>query len=456
MRLSPIPASADLLRKYGDARVPRYTSYPTAPHFGPAVDEARYRAWLGEVAVDSLSLYVHVPFCERLCWYCGCHMQVARNYGPVREYVRVLGLEIERVAGAMNARPPVRHLHWGGGSPNRIGAEDFSGLMRSLRGRFAFAPDAEVAIEIDPRTVHDDQIAAYGESGVTRASLGLQDFTPEVQKAINRIQSFEQVAHVAERLRAAGVAGLNFDLMYGLPHQGVDEALRSVDLALSLAPDRFAVFGYAHVPWMKKHQELIETAALPDANVRRASAERIAERLTGAGYVQIGLDHYARPDDPMALALAAGELRRNFQGYTTDESEVLIGLGASAIGSLPQGYVQNEADIRKYEERVRRGELAAVRGIPVSEEDRLRRGIIERLMCDNRLDLDRVCSEHGADPERFAAELAALDDMARDGILVRDGNRIEITAVGQPYSRTVAAVFDAYLNRTQGRHSLAV
>ncbi len=445
------------MQKYGGRNVPRYTSYPTAPHFSEAVDAGNYKQWLTELtSEDALSLYLHVPFCDVLCWYCGCATQVARNYGPVAEYARILEREIATVSRYLRSPGPVRHLHWGGGSPNRLNAADFYSLMSLLQCNFPFADDAELAIEIDPRTLDDSQIDAYVRSGINRVSLGLQDFTPKVQKSINREQPFELVEQRVQALRAAGIEKLNFDLMYGLPYQSAPDAEHSVALALSLEPSRIAVFGYAHVPWMRKHQKLIPESALPGTLERREQAELMARRIQDAGYVRIGLDHFARPDDPMALAASAGTLRRNFQGYTTDDANALIGFGASSIGALPQGYIQNIPDARLYEKSVRETGFAVARGIALNDSDRLHRRIIEKLMCDERVDLAETCAEHGVELKDVRFDSAALAEMRSESLIEWDGRRIEMTPEGRPYIRVVAALFDAYLATGKARHSGAV
>ncbi|HLB80180.1 MAG TPA: oxygen-independent coproporphyrinogen III oxidase [Dongiaceae bacterium] len=442
----------EMLLRY-DAPVPRYTSYPTAPHFHAGVDAETYREWLGRLGDgDTLSLYLHVPFCAEMCWYCGCHTKVVRQYRPVGEYARLLEREVALVAAAIPARPAVRHVHWGGGTPNMLSAADFAEVMSAIAGHFHLAADAEVAVEIDPRTLTDDRAAAMAAAGVTRASLGVQDFNPDVQAAVNRVQPFELVRTVVQRLHAAGIHRINFDLMYGLPRQTVEHVARTVDLAAELAPDRLAVFGYAHVPWMKTHQRMIDEAALPGAAERLAQAEAAAARLVGHGYRRIGLDHYARPDDAMTRALDEGRLRRNFQGYTTDPSSALLGFGASAIGALVEGYVQNAVPLRAYGEAVRDGRLAVTRGVRATADDRLRGAVIERLMCDLAVDLTNL----GVEPDAFAAELSALAPMRRDGLVEIDGGRLRVTEPGRPLVRTVCAAFDRYLQTGKARHSRAV
>ncbi len=436
-----------------DARVPRYTSYPTAPHFHDGIGVAEYREWLARLDAESaVSLYFHVPFCTRMCWYCGCHTRVVERYEPITEYVEVLAREIELVAEAIADRPLVSHVHWGGGTPTMLSSAHFGALMSDLARRFRFAGDVEIAVEIDPRTLDGDKVAALADRGVTRASLGIQDITPAVQRAVNRVQPFEMVAVAVAALRRAGITQINFDLMYGLPTQTVDDVIATVDRVVELAPDRLAVFGYAHVPWMKTHQRMINEADLPDGPARWAQSEAAAERLVGHGYRRIGLDHFAAPGDAMTVAVDNGELRRNFQGYTTDRAEALIGFGASAIGALADGYVQNAVPFGQYADDIGVGRLAVRRGIALTADDRLRRAVIERLMCDLAVDLGNL----GADPDGFADELARLAAMEADGVVEINDGRVRVTEAGRPLLRSVCAVFDRYLDSGVGRHSRAV
>ncbi len=445
-----------LLERY-DRRVPRYTSYPTAPHFHAGVSADTYRRWLSKIDGETaLSLYFHVPFCHEMCWYCGCHTKIVRRYRPVGDYASVMAAEIALTAAEIPVAAPVTHIHWGGGTPTILSPEDFTRLMARVRELFSLAPDAEIAVEMDPRTVTADRIAALAAAGVNRASLGVQDLNDHVQKAIHRIQPYEMNADVVQRLRDAGITGLNFDLMYGLPRQTVADVNRTVDLAVRLRPERVAVFGYAHVPWMKTHQKMIAEADLPDAAERFEQAEAAAARLVGHGYRRIGLDHFALATDPMSIALEQGRLRRNFQGYTTDRAKALIGFGASSIGALPQGYVQNAVPLRQYAEAVQDGRLPIVKGIALQDEDRMRRDIIEQLMCALEVDLDRIARDYGKDVRHFAGELAELLPMARDGLAEIDGARVRISEFGRPLMRTVCAVFDRYLAAGTARHSKAV
>jgi oxygen-independent coproporphyrinogen-3 oxidase len=446
----------ELLAKY-HCPVPRYTSYPTAPHFHAGIGPQDYRSWLAALPAElPLSLYLHVPFCQELCWYCSCHTTVARRYGPIGGYLEVLGREIELVVEALGALHAVSHIHLGGGTPTMLAPRDLALLGLGLRTHFALLGDAEVAVEIDPRTLTLATVDALVAIGVTRASLGVQDVNPEVQRAINRCQPFEVTERAVGWLHEAGIPAINFDLMYGLPHQTVDRVLRSVEAALSLRPARLALFGYAHVPWMKRHQRLIDEATLPGPLERAAQLKAAAARLGDAGYVAIGLDHFALPDDALALARREGRLRRNFQGYTTDIAPVLVGLGASAISSLPQGYVQNAVPISAYRHAIKDGRLAVARGIAHRAEDRLRGAIIERLMCDLEVDLDAVCGRFGWPAHLLQPDLEALAPLAADRLIEISGHAIRVTPRGRPFVRVACAVFDRYLDDGAGRHSSAV
>ncbi len=446
----------DLLERYG-AAVPRYTSYPTAPHFHEGIDAGVYADWLSALDEgDSLSLYLHVPFCAELCWYCGCHTKVVNQYRPIAGYVDLLAAEIDLVAAAAPNRPRVSHIHWGGGTPTMLSSPDFARLMQQLRRRFSLSEGTEVAVEIDPRNFTARKAGALAKAGVTRASLGVQDLNPEVQAAINRIQPYDMTARAVDWLREAGIATINFDLMYGLPRQTLKGVLHSLDLAAGLAPDRIALFGYAHVPWMKRHQRLIDEAELPDPADRFAQAEAAARRLVEKGYRRIGLDHFARPQDSLAKAAASGQLHRNFQGYTTDGASTLLGFGASAIGSLAEGYVQNTVPFRDYAETIGRGALAVTRGVALSQEDRCRREIIERILCDLAVDLTAVSRRYPELQMDFDADLKALAPMMHDGLLQIDGPRLTVTEAGRPFLRSVCAGFDGYLGKGTARHSQAV
>ncbi|MGE4372022.1 MAG: oxygen-independent coproporphyrinogen III oxidase [Xanthobacter sp.] len=454
-----------LLTRYGQP-VPRYTSYPTAPHFTPQVDAATYADWLAALPADAaVSVYIHVPFCAELCLYCGCQTAVVRRREPVEAYARRLMQEIDLVAARLPHRLTLTHLHFGGGTPTMLEGEDFAAIMGRLRSVFRFSPDAEIAIEIDPRVTGPDKVAILAREGFNRASLGVQDFNLDVQKAIGRMQSEEETAAVAQALRAAGVPSINLDLMYGLPHQDAASVRHTVEAALELKPDRIAVFGYAHVPWMKKHQKLIAETALPGPQERLEQAELVSSLLTEHGYAAIGLDHFARADDEMAHKAHEGTLKRNFQGYTTDSAPVLLGFGASAIGAMPQGYVQNIPSTPLWHQALEEGRLPIARGLAITDEDRLRRAVIERLMCDLKVDLAAVAAQHGAAPDHFAPELEHLAPLEADGLVRQagpDGLILEVPEEMRAFTRVVCAVFDTYLTRARAqeperkRHAAAV
>jgi oxygen-independent coproporphyrinogen III oxidase len=446
----------ELVARYSNP-IPRYTSYPTAPHFTPGINTDIYAEWLQAVpAVEELSLYLHVPFCSELCLYCGCHTTVARTYAPIAAYVELLEHEIALVGARLGTPREVSHIHWGGGTPTILSAEDLLKISRTLRHWFAVGSNAEIAVEIDPRTLGREQVNALAAMGVNRVSLGVQDFNETVQRTVNRIQSYEQTAKVADRLRQAGITALNLDLMYGLPYQTVDSVVRSVSRALELKPDRIALFGYAHVPWMKRHQALLPENHLPDSAERLAQMHSASETICDAGYIAIGLDHFARPEDSLSSSLSKGSLHRNFQGYTTDAAQTLIGFGTSSIGKFPQGYVQNAPTTVAYRDAIVAGHLATARGIAVTAEDRLRHAIIERLMCDLAVDLAAVAAAHGRDANVFAAEIKLVDALAQDGLAVRDGYRITVPAAVRPFVRSVCAIFDQYFSPAAARHSRAI
>ncbi len=447
------------IAQYAELRVPRYTSYPPAPRFAAEVDGERYGDWLAELPEDAaLSLYLHVPFCKKVCWYCACNMKLAAREDPVRAYGAVLQREIALVAGRLPGRMAVASVHWGGGTPTSMPLDALAALMTELRAAFALAPDAEVAFELDPRTFAAEAAPALAAMGATRASLGVQEFDPKVQAAVNRIQPYDVVRATVERLRAVGIGSINFDLMYGLPFQTEETLARTVAQTAGLRPDRVALFGYAHVPWMAKNQRMVPEAALPGAAERFAQAEAAARLLVEHGYERIGLDHFALPDDAMAVAARAGTLARNFQGYTVDGADALIGLGATSISALPQGYVQNITETGAYSRAVTEGHLPVARGYALAGEDRLRRAVIERLMCDLAVDLDAVARAHGYAPGHFAPELARCGQFVEDGLARVEGSLLTVPEAGRAALRVVASLFDQHLAPEGGqrRHAVAV
>ncbi|MDR4307147.1 oxygen-independent coproporphyrinogen III oxidase [Chelatococcus sambhunathii] len=435
---------------------PRYTSYPTAPQFGPSVGPREHGAWLRELAGTSapISLYLHVPFCRSICHYCACTTKATRRDEPIVAYADRLRREIELVADRAG-RLPVSHIHWGGGTPNLLPPDIFDGLVGDLRERFDVRPDAEHAIELDPRWVTREGARRLKASGVTRASLGVQDFDAAVQHAIGRPQPFETVRSGTEALRAAGVAALNFDLMYGLPQQTMRSVRATAQLAASLGPDRIALFGYAHVPWFRANQRLIEEAALPDPSARLDLAETAREALQAEGYAPVGIDHFAKPDDALHCAARDGGLRRNFQGYTTDRSQILIGMGPSAVGKLPQGYVQNASDVAAWSRAIDSSGLGTAKGVALTAEDRARAAVIEAIMCGFETDLAQAARTYGLDPRIFVDDLAKLASLVDQEFVRIQGWKVEILRDGPALARIVASAFDAYLG-AGARHSLAL
>jgi oxygen-independent coproporphyrinogen-3 oxidase len=437
--------------------VPRYTSYPTAPHFSAAVDGDSYRSWLTALPREAtLSLYLHIPFCTQLCFYCGCHTKAVLRRDPVDAYARRLIEEIALVGRYAGGRKVV-HLHWGGGTPSILGADWLRTIATALADTFDLGPVREHAIELDPRYLTPTLARALADIGVDRASFGVQDFNPEVQRAVGRWQPFAIVDRAVSLLADGGLDRINLDLMYGLPKQDVADVEATARHAHALRPRRLAVFGYAHVPWMKPNQRLIEETALPGAQARLMQAETVHRTLLELGYQPIGLDHYARADDELATAARSGRLHRNFQGYTVDAADVLIGLGASAIGRLPNGFVQNAPDIGGYGRAIESGRLATARGIAILASDRLRGRIIERLMCDLMVRIDEIVEADGtAAREDFSDALMELAPLVDQGIVSIDGGRIAMTEKGRPLVRLVASAFDTYLSAGRARHSPAV
>ncbi|NBB52428.1 oxygen-independent coproporphyrinogen III oxidase [Rhizobium sp. CRIBSB] len=444
-------------RDHAGRNLPRYTSYPTAAGFQPVADDRIAHEWLGQVQPSqTLSAYVHVPFCRRLCWYCGCHTTVVHDYERVGAFNAVLGDEIDLWQRATPAHAGLAHLHFGGGSPNALDPEAFIALVHRLSAAFGLRPGSEVAAELDPGQLSDAFIDAAGRAGVTRASLGVQTFDPDVQRRVNRVQPFDQVAAVTARLRSAGIGAVNFDMMYGLPGQTADSVADSMRACLSLDPDRVAVFGYAHVPWMKRHQVMIRDADLPDIEARWAQAEAADEVLLSAGYVRLGLDHYARPGDPLADAAASGRLRRNFQGYTDDPAPVLIPIGPSSIGRLAGGFVQNAPATDVWSRAIRDGRLPTARALGLTPDDALRAEVIERLMCDLGVDVGAICVRHGFGVAWLDEAIGAARSLEGDGLCRVTGRQVTVSPDAHRMMRVVASCFDAHLPGNAARHAKAV
>ncbi len=447
----------EVVRRYA-APVPRYTSYPTANHFKAVVGPGEQSRWLAGVGESAkVSLYVHIPFCHTLCWYCACTTKMTRRPEPVRRYLVALEQEIDRVAEQLahgkSRGHKITHMHWGGGSPSLLDPDSIRRLGAALRTRFDLAEDMEFAVEVDPREITAEQVAAFAEIGVNRVSLGVQDFNQKVQDAINRQQSFELTRDIIEQFRARGVASVNIDLVYGLPHQTVDSVKETIAQVLQLEPDRIAIFGYAHLPSRVTHQRLIDESALPGIDERFAQSNALAHAVTHHGYRAVGLDHFARASDTMA----SRPVTRNFQGYTTDAADVLIGLGASAISSFPEGYAQNAVAVGDYERRIAQGGSGTARGLVLSEDDKVRAKVIERLMCDFTFSARDLLATFGEAARPVVEEAADIADLERDGIVTRTADGFELTRLGLPLVRTVCARFDSWLGgHAMRRHALAV
>ncbi|WP_135076867.1 oxygen-independent coproporphyrinogen III oxidase [Terasakiella sp. SH-1] len=447
---------AEKSEKY-DLRVPRYTSYPTSPHFQETDTDQDYRDWLGKLDPKAgVSLYIHVPFCDSMCSFCGCYTKIVKRYDPVSEYLEYVHKEIDLLAAALPARMTAKHVHWGGGSPTMLKAEDWKSIIDKLKDVFDIDDSSELAVELDPRTATEDYVKAIAAAGINRASIGVQDFHEEVQVAINRVQPFETTKQVVEWLKKYGITSINFDLLYGLPFQTTERVTDMVEKAVSLGPKRFAVFGYAHVPWMKSHMKLIPEEALPNAMERWEQMEAAAQKLEELGFVKIGLDHYAREDDEMTIAMREERLHRNFQGYTVDNNPVMLPLGASSIGQTPLGYVANVQPLRDYKRMIDAGILPVGRTRDLSSEDILRREVIEQIMCNMKVDLAAMCNKHNVAEDFFADEIKRLQPLVEDEICTLDNHVLSLPEEGRPLMRMVAATFDTYLQQGQKKHSRAV
>ncbi len=447
---------AEKAEKY-DLRVPRYTSYPTSPHFLETQTDGEYRNWLANLDPNvGVSLYIHVPFCDSMCSFCGCYTKIVKRYAPVSDYLNYVHKEIDLLAAALPARMTAKHVHWGGGSPTMLKAEDWKSIIDKLKSVFDIDDSSELAVELDPRTATEEYVKAIAEAGINRASIGVQDFHEEVQVAINRVQPFEVTQQVVNWLKKYGITSINFDLLYGLPFQTTERVIDMVDRAVSLGPKRFAVFGYAHVPWMKSHMKLIPEEALPNASERWEQMEAAAKRLEEHGFVKVGLDHYAKPDDEMTKAMQKNRLHRNFQGYTVDNNPVMLPLGASSIGQTPDGYVANVQPLRDYKRMIDDGQLPIGRTRALTAEDIMRREVIEQIMCNMKVDLRAICEKYNVPADYFAEEENNLRPLIEDTICTLKEGVLTLPEEGRPLMRLIAATFDTYLQKGQKKHSRAV
>jgi oxygen-independent coproporphyrinogen-3 oxidase len=447
---------AQLVRKY-DRPGPRYTSYPTAAQFQAGYTPADYAAAAADSNADPcpapLSLYVHIPFCATVCHYCACTKVITANRARAVEYLAFLEAEIDRQAPLFDPDREVLQLHLGGGSPTYLTTGQIATLLRRLQARFPFAPGErlEAALEIDPRTVGRADLGALRDLGFNRVSFGVQDIDPLVQRAVNRVQPLELTRATLEAARAAGYGSISVDLIYGLPLQSTESFSRTLDAVIAMAPDRISVFNYAHLPHLFKGQRRMRAEDLPAPEVKLEILGMTCARLTDAGYLYIGMDHFARPGDTLARALQDGSLTRNFQGYSACGHCDVVGLGMSSISQVGSDYAQNARDLGEYQRRISAGGLATARGVHLSAEDALRRDVIQQLTCHGRVDVARIESLHGIEfRTHFADELRRLADMECDGLVSVDAQHIVVLPLGRLLTRNVCMVFDAYLDRTGG------
>jgi oxygen-independent coproporphyrinogen-3 oxidase len=444
----PVEFDRELIKKY-DRPGPRYTSYPTAPHFSDDFGPEDYAALLRESRAEMrpLSLYVHVPFCRTRCFFCGCNVTIARDPERASRYLPLLDREMDRVAELVDApRRRATQIHWGGGTPTFVSPDEVRELMASIRRRFPLAEGCEIGVEVDPRRTSDEHLDALAESGVNRLSLGLQDLDPQVQEAVNRVQPAELTWHVLEGARRRGMDSVNVDLIYGLPHQTPESFAATVEEVVRMSPDRVALFNFAYLPQTFAHQRTLDEAAMPGPEDKLTILEETSRRLTEAGWIFIGMDHFAKPTDPLARALRERTLTRNFQGYSTHGDTDLLAFGASSISHVAGGFAQNLRGVSEYSRAIVDGRLATCRGLVASREDRLRRDVIVSLMARFRLDKDDVEARWGIDfDDHFAGALEELAPLAADGLVELGARRIEITPLGRLLVRNVAMAFDAHL-----------
>lgn len=450
---------SDLIRKYNRPG-PRYTSYPTAPHFQDISHPAPLLQAMRESgdANPALSLYVHLPFCESACWFCGCTKIITRNHDAANAYLDLLEQETALIRPQLSPAARITQLHWGGGTPTFLNASQIRRLGTHLRARFDFSPDCECSVEIDPRSFTPEQVEALREVGFSRASLGVQDHNPEVQKAVHRIQPRELTGQSITWLREADFRSINIDLIYGLPQQTVESFARTLEEVLTLRPDRLALFSYAHVPWIKPAQKIFDTrGSLPDDETKLAILEDAVGRLAAHGYLHIGMDHFALGHDELAQARRSGTLQRNFQGYSTGAGTDICGIGLSSISQTARSYRQNFKEMNLYAEAVQAGRLPLSKGYHLSDDDWIRRETIMRLMCDLQLSFPALSADLGIDfAQYFQSELQSLTAMAADGLLTLDDTSLRVTPTGRYLLRNIAMAFDAYLSKAAARHSKTV
>lgn len=447
-----------LIHKYSVSG-PRYTSYPTAPQFHEGVGRDKYRQVLSAPSdpTEPLALYAHLPFCESLCYYCGCNIQITNDKSRSRSYVETLKKELETVGKLLQTRRTLSQIAWGGGTPTFLTSHEMRDLVSAILKTFDLADGAEVSIEIDPRVTTEEQLAVLREIGFNRVSLGVQDFDPKVQEVIHRVQPADQTERMLKFCRSLGYTGINFDLIYGMPLQTFETFQKTVDEVIRMRPDRIALYNYAHLPSLRPHQKILESYAMPDVQTRVKIFEYAYHAFLEAGYRGTGMDHFALEGDELFKAIGKGTLHRNFQGYTVKRGAGLIGIGASAIGEYGGYYFQNLRGPKEYEEAVREEGLAVFRGVQISEEDKERKWIIQNLMCGFRLNFERFEQEfHRPFNQKYEAELKTLNRLQEDELLEVSKDGVEVTELGRVFIRNIAMAFDAYLNKGPATYSKTV
>lgn len=446
------PDLAALLRRY-DVPVPRYTSYPPIPYWH-AVDGAAATRWMADAQTDSLSLYTHLPFCERRCTYCGCFVVITPHHQPVASYLELLLREMAMTRERLRDPGPVVQYHLGGGTPTRVTTEELSQLVAHARALYRFAPDAELSIEVDPRTVDAGYLAQLRQLGFNRLSFGVQDVHPDVQAAVNRVQPLAMVTALMAAARELGFRGINMDLIYGLPRQTPERFATTVREILALRPDRLALYNFAYLPRVFAHQAKIDPAELPDADAKLRIMLEAHAQFAEAGYEPIGMDHFALADDDLAVAAREGSMRRNFMGYTTRGGTDVLAFGISGISAVGGHYWQNEKKLTAYRRSVEAGALPVIWGMTMSEDDRLRDAIISAIFCQGALSLEALAPRFGTDlAQRLAPELAGLATLEADGLLVRSADGFRVTETGRHFLRNIAVVFDAYAGKPAARQA---
>jgi oxygen-independent coproporphyrinogen III oxidase len=452
----------ELIKKY-DKPGPRYTSYPTAPHFSESFTAENYRDEIvdtnGKDATTDLSLYFHLPYCDTLCYFCGCNMIITQNRSRINDYVGYVKKEIDLLRKYISPDRKVSQLHWGGGTPTHLNPDEIAGLASYINSSFTVAPQSENSCEIDPRGLTKAHLEALRNNGFNRISMGVQDFNPAVQKAVNRIQPEDMTRQVVDWVRELKFYSINLDLIYGLPFQTVESFASTVDKIIDISPDRVAVFNYAHVPWMKKHMSMINAEDIPSADVKLQILKMTLEKLVAAGYQSIGMDHFAKPDDELSIALKEKKLYRNFQGYSTNAGLDLYAFGITGISQLQNIYAQNLKTEKEYCAAIDNGILPTSKGYRLNEDDHIRRYVIMRLMCDFELDFTVVEKKFNIDfNSYFASGLTGLKDFLDEGLVKIENNLLTVTKTGQLLIRNIAMNFDGYIERKEdtGRYSKTV